>query len=60
MLTSAKKKMSSYVCMSYMDTYGKTGRNEDDSSSNIICSKILKTHCYHTIKTFIALIALIY
>ena len=32
MLTSAKKKMSSYVCMSYMDTYGKTGRNEDDSS----------------------------
>ena len=59
MLTSAKKKMSSYVCMSYMDTYGKIGRNEDDSS-NIICSKILKTHCYHTIKTFIALIAPIY
>ena len=45
-----------YVLYGYL---WQTGKNEGDGSS-LICSKILKTHCYHTIKTFIALIALIY
>ena len=54
------QKENVFLCVYILYGYlWQTRRNEDDGS-NLICSKILKTHCYHTIKTFIALIALIY